>query len=290
MTATSTPLAAPSARRARRVATVRALLRRPSFVIGTAVLCFWVLCALVGQAIVPDDPYATDPANALASPSGAHWFGTDALGRDVFSRVVVGSRAILTISLLAAGLATLLGTTIGLVMGYFGGLVDEALSRVAEAVMALPSVILALLALTALGPSNLTLVVVVGFAYSWVIARTVRAAVLTERGAEYVAAARVRGERSPYIMFGEILPNVVPVVIVEFTVRVGMAVFSVASLSFLGFGVQPPSPDWGLQIADSYGVLSAGAWWTALFPALAIASLVVSVFLIADNVQGALSE
>ncbi|MDO8210241.1 ABC transporter permease [Conexibacter sp. CPCC 206217] len=290
MTATSTPLAAPSARRARRVATVRALLRRPSFLIGAGILLFWVLCALFGQALVPDDPYATNPADSLAAPSAAHWFGTDALGRDVFSRVIVGARAILTISLLAAGLATLLGTTIGLVMGYVGGLVDDALSRLAEAVMALPSVILALLALTALGPSNLTLVVVVGFAYSWVIARTVRAAVLTEREGEYVAAARVRGERAPYIMFGEILPNVVPIVIVEFTVRVGMAVFSVASLSFLGFGVQPPSPDWGLQIADSYGVLAAGAWWTALFPALAIASLVVSVFLVADNVQGALSE
>jgi peptide/nickel transport system permease protein len=266
------------------------LLRSREFVIGSAIVGVWVICAVFGEVIAPHDPYATDPVNAFAAPSGAHWFGTDSLGRDVFSRIIVGARPILTIALLAAVFATVLGTVIGLVMGYFGGVIDETLSRIAEAVMALPNVIMALLALTALGPSESTLILVVGFGFAWVIARTIRAAVLTEADTEYVAAARVRGERAPYIMFGEILPNVARVVTVEFTVRVGFAVFSVASLSFLGFGVQPPSPDWGLQISESYGAIGAGYWWTALFPAVAIASLVVGVYLIADAAQEVLER
>ena len=266
----------------------RSLVRSPEFVVGAVIVGAWAVCAVVGAWVVPQDPLVTDPTKQFLGPSAEHWFGTDSLGRDVFSRVVVGARSILTIALLAALFATALGTILGLVMGYFGGVIDEVLSRIAEAVMALPNVIMALLVLTALGPSSASLILVVGFGFGWVIARTVRAAVLTERDADYVAAARVRGEGAGYVMFGEILPNIVPVIVVEFTVRVGFAVFSVASLSFLGFGVQPPSPDWGLQISESYSFIGAGYWWTALFPALAIASLVVSVYLVADAAQDAL--
>ena len=136
-------------------------------------------------------------------------------------------------------------------MGYFRGIVDESLSRVVEAFFALPIVIIALLALTALGPSNWTVVVVIGLVFTPLIARTVRSAVLSERELEYVSAARLRGERAPYIMFVEILPNILPPIVVEFTVRLGYAIFTVATLSFLGFGIQPPAPDWGLQIAQS---------------------------------------
>jgi peptide/nickel transport system permease protein len=277
----------PAARRSRLWA---ALARSTEFRVGAVIVCFWLFCAAFGPLLVPHDPYATDATQSFAAPSSEYWFGTDALGRDVFSRVIVGARSILTIALLAALFATALGTALGLLMGFFGGLLDESLSRISEAVMALPNVIMALLAITALGPSDATLILVVGFGFGWVIARTIRAAVLTEREADYVAAARVRGDGAASIMFGEILPNILALVVVEFTVRVGFAVFSVASLSFLGFGVQPPSADWGLQISDSYGFLGAGYWWTALFPAIAIASLVVSVYLVADAAQEAMER
>ena len=133
----------------------------------------------------------------------------------------------------------------------------------------------------------MTIIFVVGFVFTPIIARTVRAAVLSERELEYVAAARLRNERTPYILFAEILPNVMGPVIVEFTVRLGYAIFIVATLSFLGLGVQPPSPDWGLQVFDHYGLISGGYWWPVLFPAGAIASLVIGVNLMADGLTQA---
>ena len=129
------------------------------------------------------------------------------------------------------------------------------------------------------------MIVVIGIVFAPIIARTVRATVLSERELDYVSAARLRGERAPHVMFAEILPNVLPPIIVEFTVRLGYAIFAVATLSFLGFGIQPPSPDWGLQIAENYGLISGNIWWPTLFPALAIASLAVAVNLVADGIQ-----
>ncbi len=263
---------------------MRALLRRPMFLIGAVILLLWCVLAVLGQHVLATDPYETDLLHMSQGPSAGHWLGTDSLGRDVLSRIVVGSRTVLLIPTAAALVAVSLGTVLGLLMGYLGGIVDSALSRLAEAIMALPSVVIALLAITALGPSMLTLIAIVGFSFAWVVARTVRSAVIGLREADFVTAARVRGERMPWILFGEILPNIFPIVIVEFTVRVGLAVFSIASLSFLGFGVQPPSADWGLQIADAYKLLPAGVWWPALFPCLAIASLIVSIYLVAEAI------
>jgi peptide/nickel transport system permease protein len=200
--------------------------------------------------------------------------------------VIVGARDILTIAPLATILGTILGTAIGLVTGYFRGLIDDVVSRLVEAILALPLVIVALLALVALGSSKVTVVVVIGMVFSPIIARTVRSAVLLERELDYVSAARLRGENAFYIMFVEILPNVIPPILVEATVRLGYAIFTVATLSFLGFGIQPPSPDWGLAISESYGLINGGYWWTVLFDALAIASLVVAVNLVADAIHG----
>jgi peptide/nickel transport system permease protein len=266
---------------------LRLVLRSKTFLVGSVILLFWIFCALFGQAVAPRDPFASDPLNRLAPPSGDFWFGTDRLGRDVFSRVLAGARDILTVAPLATLLGTALGTALGLVTGYFRGLVDEAIMRVMDALLAVPLVILALLALVALGPSNPTVIVVIGIVSTPLVARTVRAAVLSESRLEYVQAAKLRNERAPYIMFAEILPNVLPPVIVEFTVRLGYAVFTIAALSFLGFGIQPPAPDWGLQIFENYGFISGNVWWPVLFPALAIASLVVAVNLVADGVAQA---
>jgi peptide/nickel transport system permease protein len=263
------------------------LKRSKTFIAGAVIVGIWVVCAILRGTLAPDDPFATDPLNDLAAPSGDHWFGTDRLGRDVLSRVIVGARDILIVAPLATVLATVVGTALGLVTGYFRGLVDDIISRIIDAFLALPTVIIALLAIVALGPSKLTVIVVIGLVFSPIIARTVRAAVLQERELEYVAAAQLRNERAPYVLFAEILPNVMGPVLVEFTVRLGYAIFTVASLSFLGFGIQPPAPDWGLQIFEHYGLISGGYWWPVLFPALAIATLVIGVNMLADGITQA---
>jgi len=263
---------------------LRLVLRSKTFLVGAVIVAFWVFCALFGPAVVPDDPYADDILNKLQPPSSEHWFGTDRLGRDVFSRVIVGARDILVVAPLATLVGTLLGTVLGLVTGYFRGVVDDAIMRVVDAFLAIPVVVIGLLALTALGPSRVTVILVIGIVFTPIIARTVRAAVLSERELEYVEAARLRNEHTPYVLFGEILPNVLGPVLVEFTVRLGYAIFAIATLTFLGFGVQPPSPDWGLQISENWVILNGGYWWPTLFPALAIATLVVSINLITDGI------
>ncbi|MDA8322238.1 MAG: ABC transporter permease [Actinomycetota bacterium] len=267
----------------------RLLLRRPGFLIGTGVLAFWVICAIFGGLIAPYDPLAQHLLAKNAAPSSAHLFGTDPLGRDVLSRVIAGARDILLISPLATAIGTVLGTVLGLVMGYFDGLVDTMLGRIVEAVLALPVVIVAFLFIVAVGPSSITLIVVIGFVFTPLIARTVRTAVIVEGQQDYLASARLLGERPGYILFAEILPNVLPVVVVEFTVRLGYAIFAVATLSFLGFGVQQPTPDWGGDIAANYGLLGAGYWWETLFPALAIASLVMALNLVTDAIEQVIS-
>jgi len=249
----------------------RLLLRRPTFIVGAAILLFWVVCAVFGHMIAPQDPLAQQLLATNKVPTGAHWFGTDQLGRDVFSRVIVGARSILIISFFATLLGTVAGTALGLTMGYLGGVVDIVGGRLVEAVLALPLVVVACLFVVAFGPSPLTIIIVIGLVFTPLIARTVRSAVLVERQQDYLASARLLGENRAYIMFVEVLPNVLPVVLVEFTVRLGYAIFAIASLSFLGFGVQPPTPDWGADIFANYGVLPAGYWWMTLFPALAIA-------------------
>ncbi|HKR70994.1 MAG TPA: ABC transporter permease [Streptosporangiaceae bacterium] len=264
---------------------LRLLMRSAAFWVGALILAWWVVCAVLGNTFSPFNPVAGSLSAFNAAPSGAHWFGTDSLGRDVLSRVIVGARDILIIAPLATLLGTLIGTTIGLVLGYFRGVADIVVGRFVDAMLALPIVIVAFLFVVAIGTSTATLIVVIGLVFGLLIGRTVRTAVLQERELDYIAAARLRDESGFHIMFVEILPNVLGPILVEFTVRLGYAIFTVATLSFLGFGVQPPTPDWGGDIAGSYQYLAAGYWWETLFPALAIASLVVAVNLIADSIE-----
>jgi peptide/nickel transport system permease protein len=261
-----------------------AALRSSTLIAGAGILAFWIVCALFGTRLAPLDPYADNLLTTLAPPSSAHWFGTDQLGRDVFSRVIVGARDILIVAPLATLLGTLLGTALGLCIGYFRGVLDDVVSRVIEALQALPLVIVALMALAAVGTSNATVVLVIGFVFTPLIARTVRSAVLVESELDYVAAARLRGDGPLSIMFIEILPNVLPIAVVEMTVRLGYAIFFVASLSFIGFGIQPPSADWGIAIAENYSLIGS-YWWTVLFDAAATASLVIGVNLVTDGLQ-----
>jgi peptide/nickel transport system permease protein len=265
------------------------LLRQPAFIIGAVIILFWIVCAIFGQ-IFAGNPYSQNLLSINKAPSSAHWFGTDQLGRDMLARVLVGSRDILIIAPVATALGTILGTALGLVMGYFRGLVDDGLGRVVEAFLALPLVVTGILGVVALGASNVTLIVVIGIVFTPLIARTVRAAVLLERELDYVAAARLRGETPVYIMFVEILPNVLAPIMVEFTVRVGYAVFTLVTLSFLGFGLQPPTPNWGADISSNYQLITVGYWWESLFDALAIASLVVAINMLATSIESALDE
>ncbi len=208
-----------------------------------------MFCALFPGLVAPHDPIFDNQFTPNLTPTWAHPFGTDTNGRDVFSRVLAGSRNVLMIAPAATLLGTLLGTFLGLVTGYLRGLVDDVASRLIDAVLSLPLIVTAILIVTAVGRSGTWVVVlIIGLIFSPVVSRTVRAAVLGEAELDYVQAARLRGERAPYIMFSEILPNVLSPVVVEFTVRLGYAIFTVASLTFIGFGVAPPSP--GLGRAD----------------------------------------
>jgi peptide/nickel transport system permease protein len=267
---------------------LRDLVRSKTFIAGATILGFWILAAIFGNLLVPHDPLAQDLTNINKPPSGSHWFGTDQLGRDMFSRVITGSRDILITAPLATLIGTVLGTMLGLIMGYFRGVIDDVLGRFVEAFLALPLVVTGILGVVALGPSDSTLIIVIGIVFTPLIARTVRAAVLLEREFDYVSAARLRGESSAYIMFVEILPNVQAPIIVEFTVRLGYAIFTIVTLSFLGFGIPPPSSNWGLEIFTNFGLVTAGYWWEVLFDALAVASLVVGVNMIANSIESAL--
>ncbi len=260
----------------------------PGFLTGFVIVLFWVCCALFGPALLTQNPYKDDLMNALSAPSASHWFGTDQIGRDIFARIVAGARPILSVAPIATLLATVCGTTLGLITGYAGGWLDAILSRLLDVILALPLIVVALLVLVALGPSSINVTIVIALVFTPIIARTVRSAVQAECRLDYVPAAQLRDERALHIMFVEILPNILPPILVEVTVRLGYAIFTVASLSFLGFGIQPPSPDWGLAIAENYGLIVGGYGWTVGFAALATASLVVGVNLLAEGLQAAL--
>ena len=262
----------------------RLIRRKPSFLIGSAIVIVWLLCAFLGTRITPHHPYDYR-TKAHLKPSLSHLFGTDKTGRDVLSRVMFGARDVLKVAPIGAVAGVVFGVMLGLVMGYRRGWLDNVLSRIVEAFLSLPVILISLLAITTFGPSTWVVVAVVAVLFTPIVARTVRAAVLAERDLDYVTSARLRGESSGFIMFREILPNIMGPIVVELTVRIGYAVFTVATLSFLGAGPVPPSADWGAQVSDSYTELSANIWWTTLFPAAAIASLVIAVNLIADAVQ-----
>lgn len=284
----STPPVAPTAdvneRRQARRENWRLIRKKPSFLIGCFIVLVWIVCAVLGDRITPHHPLDFR-GDSYLSPRASFPFGTDSTGRDVLSRVMAGARDVLQIAPLAALLGVLFGVVLGMFMGYIGGVLDLIASRIVEAFLALPVVLIALLAITTLGNSTWVVIGVVATLFTPIVARTVRAAVLAERDLDYVTSAKLRGEGKLFIMFREILPNVTGPIIVELTVRIGYAVFTVSTLSFLGAGPPPPSPDWGAQVSENYTAIVAGFWWTTFFPAAAIASLVIAVNMIADSVQ-----
>lgn len=280
------PMAAPA--RSSRRETMARLMRTPTFLIAVFVIGFWTFCAFFGYHIAPHDPtFQTD--DILHSPSGKYPFGTDQIGQDVLSRVIAGSRSTMEIAPAATLIATTAGTAIGLMLGYFRGWFDEIVSRFIDAFLAIPGIIFLIAVITSLGTSVPTLIITIGLAFTPIIARTVRAAVLAEAGQDYVQAAKLRGEKAPYILFVEILPNIVPPIIVEATVRLGYAIFTLAGITFLGLGLHPPTPDWSVDITAGFQNLNDtfhdGYYWQVLFPGLAIISICVAVAMLADSLQ-----
>jgi len=275
-------------RRRRRVpSAVRDLLRRPASAFGTSVVVLFVLLAILAPWIAPYGPTEQIYADARQPPSAAHWFGTDHLGRDVFSRIVHGARSILSLTGLGALLAVGAGTVFGLLSGYLGGWFDELLMRVFDSVLAIPALLLALVLLGTVGPSRASVLAVIAVVYTPIVARVVRSETLAIKSLGFVETARLQGERLPRILLREILPSVLPALSVEAALRFSYGIFLVASLGFLGVGVQPPSPDWGLMVKEARTYIRL-APWSLYFPVGAISLLVIGVNLTADGLKRAL--
>ena len=262
------------------------LKKHPLAIVGVAIIILWLAAALFGPSMIPFTHTQMDSEHQMAAPGvNGHLLGTDSLGRDLLARIVYGSRSILTVALMTSILSTILGVLIGFSAGYFGGKADTIFLRAMDILMAIPPLVLSMVVLGILGDSNiLSLTLIVSIAFVPATARVSRGVLLTEKSQEYVSAARIRGESHLYIMFVEILPNTTGPIIVEATARFAYSIMMVASLGFLGVGMQPPTPDWGMMVIENKPIIT-DAPWAVLFPALAIASLVIAISIFSDFVS-----
>ncbi len=266
--------------------------------VGLFLVTFWVFVAIFAPLLTPYTPLEQDWKNPNIGPSTEHILGTDELGRDLWSRLIYGARVVLVVMPVGDNLwipggtaiwgvivALIVGTTLGLVSGYHGGWVDEITMRLLDAMMAVPIILLYMIIMAALGASAINVVLAMTIVGTPGIARLVRSLTLDIRTREYIRAAETRGENAWYIMFVEILPNARGPIIVDAMLRVGYAIFAMGTLGFLGLGIPPPSPDWGSMVAKGREFILAGSPWAALWPSLAIASLVVGLNLLADGIR-----
>lgn len=270
----------------RRALRVPAAWRRPAALGGAIILLAWVVIALLDPLFPLPDPLRQSVADAFRAPSAAHLFGTDALGRDVLSRTLWGVRASLPLAVALVAGSLVIGSVLGAIAGYLGGVVDEVIMRIADLVFAFPTIILAMVVAAALGPSlaNAVLALLV---VSWPnYARVMRALVLGARGQEYVIAGRLLGAGPFTSLRRDVLPNVSAPMLVLAMLDFGNQILLLAGLSFLGLGATPPTPEWGSMVAD--GVTQFSSWWLATFPGLAIFSVVVAFNLIGDSLRDAL--
>ena len=271
--------------RRRRLRRRRPALRRPLTIIGLVIAGAWLVLIIFGDLIAPADPLAQDFPR-FESPSAEHWFGTDGLGRDVLSRVILGARVTIPLAVLLVFLAMTIGATAGAVAGYFAGAVDGTIMRLSDLVFAFPPIILAMAVVASLGPGlrNAVLAVVIVAWPSY--ARVVRSLVLTFRGREFVAASRLLGATNRRALVVDVMPNVYGPVLVLATLELGNALLLLAGLSFLGLGARPPSPEWGAMVAD--GARTFDRWWIAMFPGLAILTVVIAFNFLGDSLRDAL--
>lgn len=243
--------------------------------IAFALFLLIALCAIFGPWIVPYDPLASDTAAKLAPPSALHWFGTDQIGRDIFSRVIVATRLDLGIAVASVALVFLLGGISGVAAGYFGGWIDRVVGRLADTIMAFPLFVLAMGIVAALGNTVTNIVLATAIINFPLYARVARAEANTRREAGFVMAARLSGNSEPRILLTQILPNIIPIMVVQMSLTMGYAILNAAGLSFIGLGVRPPTPEWGIMVAEGAAYMVSGEWWIAFFPG---AALMVAVF------------
>jgi peptide/nickel transport system permease protein len=277
---------------------VSVLFASKTAIAGLVIILFWVFVAIFAPILTPYTPTEQDYTAQNQGPSAAHLLGTDSLGRDIWSRLIYGARVVLVMlpinetlwlpigtALWGVLLGLLVGATLGLMGGYLGGWIDEVVMRILDAMMAFPVILLYMIIIAAIGASAVNVVLAIAIVGTPGIARLVRSLALDIRTRDYIRAAELRGEKAWYIMFVEILPNARGPIIIDAMLRVGYAIFAMGTLGFLGLGLPPPSPDWGSMVAKGRQFILSGAPWAALWPSVAIASLVIGLNLFADGLR-----
>ncbi|WNG80381.1 ABC transporter permease [Mycobacterium sp. ITM-2016-00316] len=265
----------------------RLLAGNPVTVLSALVLAGVVVIALTASFITPYGVNDVDVPQALRPPSGAHWMGTDELGRDVLSRVLMGVQASMKVAVVSVAFAAMVGVTLGVLAGYRGGWLDTVVMRIVDVMFAFPVLLLALAIVAVLGPGLTTTILAIGVVYVPIFARVTRASTLSVRVEPYVAVSRTMGTGSGYILTRHILPNITGPLIVQTSLSLAFAILSEAALSFLGLGLQPPQPSLGRMIFDSQGFVTL-AWWMAVFPGLAIFVIVLACNLLGDGLRDVL--
>jgi len=253
--------------------------------VAFALFLLFVAVALFGPALAPHSPLASNTAEALHPPDARHWFGTDQLGRDVFSRIVVATRLDLGIAAGAVTLAFVFGTGMGLAAGFFGGWPDRIIGRLTDTIMAFPLFVLAMGIVAAMGNTVTNIIYATAIINLPLYARLARAEANIRRDAGYVEAARLAGNSEIRIVVGHILPNIMPLMIVQASLTLGYAILNAAGLSFIGLGVRPPTAEWGIMVAEGASSIVSGEWWEALFPGLALMLAVFCFNLLGDGLR-----
>ena len=257
----------------------------PPTAFGFALAVLLVMLAVFGPALSPYDPATVDPASRLQGPSAAHWMGTDNYGRDILSRVLTATRLDLLIAFVSVGIAFSIGIVLGSVAGFYGGLLDNATMRIMDILQSFPPFILAIGLAAALGGGVLNVIYVVAIIQIPVYTRFVRADMLSAKSRPYVDAARCAGCRDWQVVVSHILPNTLPPILVQVSVNMSWAILNAAGLSFIGLGVKPPTPEWGVMIREGAEFMTSGHWWIALFPGLAIVITIFCFNLVADGLR-----
>ena len=267
--------------------TLSLLARNPTALISALVLLGIVLVAIFGEALAPQGANEQDIGNRLEAPSWGHPFGTDDLGRDILSRVILGASVSLEVGFLSVGLALVAGTLIGVLAGFYGRWVDDTLMRAMDMLFAFPAVLLAIAILAIRGPGTSNTIIAIAIVYVPIFARVTRASVLGVREEVYVRASRSVGASDFRLLTRHVLPNAAPPIIVQTSISLAFAVLAEAALSFLGLGTQPPNPSWGLMLAEGRGYIDL-AWWLAFFPGMAIVITVLCFNLLGDGLRDVL--
>jgi peptide/nickel transport system permease protein len=257
--------------------------RVTAFAFGLLVVI--VIAALLGPYVVPYNPLASDTVAALKPPSAAHWFGTDQLGRDIFSRVVVATRLDTFIAVASVVLVFLVGGLAGIAAGYFGGWTDRIVGRIADTIMAFPLFVLAMGIVAALGNTVQNIIIATAIVNFPLYVRVARAEANIRREAGFVQAARLSGNGEFRILLAHILPNILPIMIVQMSLTMGYAILNAAGLSFIGLGVRPPTAEWGIMVAEGASFMVSGQWWIALFPGVALMIAVFCFNLLGDGLR-----